>query len=72
MFTRSDGELAEAAQDVKMVDDLGFLQGIWITQHHPDLREIMSSVESPDLITLRRAGMTKVRLVQSVGLGLNT
>ena len=55
-------------KNVEMVDDLGFLQGVWITQRRSDLRDIMRNVESPDLIALRRAGMIKVRLVQNVGM----
>jgi hypothetical protein len=66
MLSDSDEDSAETVQDIQMVDELGFLQGMWITQQRSDLRDIMRNVENPDLVTLRRAGMIKVRLVQSV------
>ncbi|KAF7378111.1 hypothetical protein MSAN_00235300 [Mycena sanguinolenta] len=41
---------------------LGFLQTIWVFEHHPELSEILEEVEDPSDYNLRAAGLVKVRL----------
>jgi hypothetical protein len=42
---------------------MGLLQTIWVFQHHPELSEILESVEDPTDYNLRAAGLVKVRLM---------
>jgi hypothetical protein len=41
---------------------MGFLQIIWVFEHHPELSGILEQVEDPTDYNLRVAGLVKVRL----------
>jgi hypothetical protein len=47
---------------------LGFLQIIWVFEHHPELAEILEQVEEPTNCNLRAAGLVKVRLLDAISL----
>jgi hypothetical protein len=45
---------------------MGFLQVIWVFEHHPELSEVLEQVEDPTDYNLRTAGMVKVRLLDAL------
>ncbi|KAJ7751923.1 hypothetical protein DFH07DRAFT_825880 [Mycena maculata] len=50
------------------LNGLGFLQIIWVFQHHPELSEILEHVDDPTDYNLRVAGLVKVRLADAEGV----
>ncbi|KAJ7767682.1 hypothetical protein B0H16DRAFT_1882409 [Mycena metata] len=48
------------------LDNLGFLQIIWVFQHHPEFSEILEQVEVPTDDHLRFAGLSQVRLADAL------
>ncbi|KAJ7204828.1 hypothetical protein GGX14DRAFT_569409 [Mycena pura] len=50
------------------IDGAGFLQAIWLYQHHPQLDTLLHQVDDPTEENLRRAGMVRVRLADAVML----
>jgi hypothetical protein len=47
------------------LNSLGFLQIVWVFEHHPELSEILEQVEDPTDYNLRAAGLFKVRLLDA-------
>jgi hypothetical protein len=47
------------------LDGAGFLQAIWLYQHHPQLDKLLHQVDDPTEENLRRAGMVRVRLADA-------
>ncbi|KAJ6474834.1 hypothetical protein C8R45DRAFT_1010680 [Mycena sanguinolenta] len=45
--------------------NMGFLQSIWVFEHHPELSDILEQVEEPTDDNLRAAGMVTVRLLDA-------
>ncbi|KAJ7331076.1 hypothetical protein DFH08DRAFT_940256 [Mycena albidolilacea] len=50
------------------LSSMGFLQIIWVFEHHPELLEILEQVEDPTDYNLRAAGLVKVRLFDAIQL----
>jgi hypothetical protein len=48
------------------LSSMGFLQIIWVFEHHPELSEILEQVEDPTEYNLRAAGFVKVRLLDAM------
>jgi hypothetical protein len=48
------------------LNGLGFLQIIWVLEHHPDLFEILEPVSVPTDYNLRSTWMVKVRLLDAL------
>ncbi|KAJ6557620.1 hypothetical protein B0H19DRAFT_1070260 [Mycena capillaripes] len=48
------------------LSSLGFLQNIWVLEHHPELSEILEQVVDPADCNLRSAGLVKVRLLDAL------
>jgi hypothetical protein len=53
------------------VNGMGFLQAIWVFEHHPELSEILEQVADPTDHNLRVAGLVKVRLLDALSLQEN-
>jgi hypothetical protein len=45
------------------LNTMGFLQILWVFEHHLELSEILEQVEEPTDYNLRVAGLVKVRLL---------
>ncbi|KAJ6475437.1 hypothetical protein C8R45DRAFT_1159470 [Mycena sanguinolenta] len=48
------------------LDDLGFLQIVWVFEHHPELFELLEQVEDPTDYNLHAAGLVNVRVLDAV------
>ncbi|KAJ6526394.1 hypothetical protein B0H19DRAFT_1084493 [Mycena capillaripes] len=53
------------------VNSMGFLQAIWVFEHHPELSAILEQVGDPTDYNLRVAGLVKVRLLDALSLQEN-
>ncbi|KDR84452.1 hypothetical protein GALMADRAFT_713990 [Galerina marginata CBS 339.88] len=50
----NSGGTAEASQ----VDNVGFLQSLWLSHQHPDIKALMAKIQNPSNTELRKQGMT--------------
>ncbi|KAJ7910800.1 hypothetical protein B0H13DRAFT_1876399 [Mycena leptocephala] len=57
---------ARKSRSNHILTSLGFLQIIWVLEHHPALSEILEYVEDPTDYNLRTAGLVKVRLADAL------
>ncbi|KAF8186112.1 hypothetical protein K438DRAFT_1836054 [Mycena galopus ATCC 62051] len=53
---------------IPYLNSMGFLQTIWVFEHHPELSDILEQVEAPTDDNLREAGMVTVRLLDACSL----
>ncbi|KAJ7875788.1 hypothetical protein B0H13DRAFT_2347933 [Mycena leptocephala] len=42
------------------LNSMGFLQILWVFEHHPELSEILEQVDNPTEHNLRTAGLVKI------------
>jgi hypothetical protein len=59
--------LTRGADEATQINQVGFLQTLWLSQHHPEIRNLMLEINNPSDEPLREWAMTTaVRLADQV------